>query len=154
MAANYARLAYINEQIDTDYNAIVSNDNTNKAAIVANDDANKAAIVANDNANTAALLASIQQNQGNMLKMMIEQNLASTGPSVGSFELPLAKGGQLETVRDLVAALIAAIQSCGIGVGSAPAYLSQGNAYLAIGQYKMAYARYRAAYQQATTPGY
>lgn len=176
VAANYDRLAYINGQIDTDYNATISNDNANKNAIVANDNANanaiqvndnanKAAVVANDNANKTAIIGNANANQvvlvqllantaAQLLKTQIETNLASSGPPVGYYELPASKGGQLEAVRDDVAALISAFQSSGLGVGTAATYLSQGNAFLASGQYKLAYARYRAAYQQATNPGY
>lgn len=187
VAANYDRLAYINEQIDGDYNATISNDNANKNAIVANDnsnaaatqandnnnkntivandnanaaaiqtndDNNKNAIIANDNSNTAAIIALIQQNQGQIMKSFIETNLASSETPLGTFELPLSQGGQLETARDIAANLIASLHSAGLGVGNAVTYLSQGNNYLASGQYKLAYARFRAAYQAATNPGY
>ena len=198
VAANYDRLAYINEQIDTDHNSAIANDNANKNAIVANDNANagatqandnankaaivandnanagatqandnanKAAIVANDNANKTAIIGNANANQvvlvqllantaAQLLKTQIETNLASSEPAVGYYELPAAKGGQLEAVRDDVAALIQALQSSGLGVGSAVTYLNQGNTYLASGQYKLAYARYRSAYQQATNPGF
>jgi hypothetical protein len=165
VTANYDRLAYINEQIDTDHNAAMANDNANKNAIVANDNANAGATQANDNANKAAIVANDNANQvvlvqllantaAQLLKTQIETNLASSGPPVGYYELPAAKGGQLEAVRDDVAALIQTFQSSGLGVGSAATYLSQGNSYLASHQYKLAYARYRTAYQQATNPGY
>lgn len=198
VAANYDRLAYINDQIDGDYNAnlahsdanalatqandnanrntIVANDNANRNAVVANDNANagatqandnanKAAIISNDNANKAAIISNANVNQAvlvqllanaaaQLLKTQIETNLASSETPVGYYELPASKGGQLEAVRDDVAAFITTLQSSGLGVGSAATYLSQGNSYLAGGQYKMAYARYRAAFQQATNPGY
>jgi hypothetical protein len=187
VTANYDRLAYINGQIDTDYNATIANSNTNASAtqandnanrntivandnanagatqandnankntIVANDNANKAAIISNDNANQVVLVQLLANTAAQLLKTQIETNLASSGPPVGYYELPAAKGGQLEAVRDDVAALIQTFQSSGMGVGSAATYLSQGNGYLASHQYKLAYARYRSAYQQATNPGY
>jgi hypothetical protein len=171
VAANYDRLAYLNEQIDTDYNAtisnsngnaaaiqsndnnnknaIVSNDNSNAAATQANDNANKNAIVANDNANAAAILLALQQALGKLDKALMEANLSSSSPPVGTYELPLSSGGQLEPIRDLVTATIATMQADGQYVGTALTYLSQGNTYLAAHQYKLAFGRYRAAYQQA-----
>ena len=171
VAANYDRLAYLNEQIDTDYNATVSNDNSNKNAIVANDNANAAAtqandnsnknaivandnankntIVANDNANTAAILLALQQALGKIDNALMEANLASSSPPVGIYELPLSSGGQLEPIRDLVTAMITKMVANGQYVGTASTYLSQGNTYLAAHQYKLAFNRYRAAYQQA-----
>ena len=134
--------------------AIVANDNANAGAIQANDNANKTAIIGNANANQVVLVQILANTAAQLLKTQIETNLASSGPAVGYYELPAAKGGQLEAVRDDVAALIQALQSSGLGVGTAATYLSQGNTYLASGQYKMAYARYRSAYQQATNPGY
>lgn len=164
VSANYARLAYLNEQIDSDFNATVSNDNANTAAlmaagtantnaIMANDNANKAAIIVNDNTNTAAILALMQANQGQLVSLSIQQNLASSGPAIGDYELPIASGGHLETARDIVANLIISLQSLGQGVGNAPGFLSQGNAYFSQGQYKQAYAKYRSAYQSATNQG-
>jgi len=64
VAANYDRLAYINGQIDTDYNATISNDNANKNAIVANDNANAGATQANDNANKNTIVATDNANAG------------------------------------------------------------------------------------------
>jgi|GEM_PF-5746159 len=123
-AANYKRLAFLNEQIDADYQATAT-----------------------------AISSASQQNQADYLKLMIEQNLASSEPPVGYFELPLTKGGVLETVQSIVTTLISTMQASGLGVGKASNLLSKGDAFLASGKYKMAYAKYRLAYQQATDPG-
>jgi hypothetical protein len=134
--ANYKRLAYINEQIDTDYKATI----------------------ANDNANTAQTLATIttlsQQSQTSLLRLMIEQNLSSGGPKVISFELPEVLGGNLEAVRDLVTHLIASLLASHQNVGNAEFYLNRGNELLASGDYKLAYAKYRWAYQAAAKSSY
>jgi hypothetical protein len=126
--ANYKRLAYLNEQIDTDYKAIVSNENANTAATI------------------QAMTTLSQNSQTSLLRLMIEQNLSSGGPKVISFELPEVLGGNLESVRDLVTHLIASLQASGQNVGNAPFYLNRGNELFAEGQYKLAYAKYRWAY--------
>jgi hypothetical protein len=145
--ANYKRLAYLNEQIDTDYKATIANDN-----------ANTATIVSNSNANTAQTIATVttlsQQSQDSLLRLMIEQNLSSGGPKVISFELPQVLGGNLEAVRDLVTHLIASLLASHQNVGNAEFYLNRGNELLASGDYKLAYNKYRWAYQAAAKSSY
>jgi hypothetical protein len=93
IAGNYARLAYINGQIDQDYQATVSNDNTNTSSImsnintsttniinndntntsniVANDNTNKDAIIANDNSNKDAIIANDNSNTQQILSVIM-----------------------------------------------------------------------------------
>lgn len=130
--ANYKRLAYLNEQIDTDYKATIANSNANTAATI------------------QAMTTLSQNSQTSLLRLMIEQNLSSGGPKVISFELPEVLGGNLESVRDLVTHLIASLQASGQNVGNAPFYLNRGNELFAEGQYKLAYAKYRWAYLVAS----
>jgi hypothetical protein len=138
---------------NTNTSSIIANSNTNASSIIANSNTNTSNIIADGNANTAAILAAIQQSQGKLMSMFIEANLASSSTPMGVCELPLSKGGQLETARNIVTNLIASMQSLGLGVGNAPASLSQGNTYLSSGKPRLAYTKYRAAYQAATNPG-
>jgi hypothetical protein len=61
--ANYERLAYINEQIDTDYQSTIANDNSNATAIIANDNSNANTIISNDNINTTNIIANDNSNK-------------------------------------------------------------------------------------------
>jgi hypothetical protein len=174
IAGNYARLAYINGQIDQDYQATVSNDNSNKntimtnintsttniinndntntANIISNDNTNKDAIIANDNSNTQQILSLVMAGQAQQLQMAIEADLESSNPTIGLFELPASKGGNLETVRQIVTDTISNLTSAGQSVNNANYYLNLANSLFSAGRYKKAYYYYGYAYRSATTP--
>jgi hypothetical protein len=171
IGANYERLAYINEQINSDHNSIIANDNSNKdtiistdnantSTVIANDNANKdtivkndndnrKAIIANDNANTADILASLGETRQLVLRTQIEANLAAS-LNVVLYMLPAAQGGYLEKVRDIVTADIQKLQAAGQSVGNASHHLSKGNTAYSKGQYKEAYKYYQMAYKAAS----
>jgi hypothetical protein len=153
IASGNANTASIIANATSNTSSIITNSNTNTSSIIANGNTNTSNIIANSNTNTAAILAAIQQDQGKLMGMFIEANLASSATPMGVCELPISKGGQLETARDIVTNLIASMQSLGLGVGNAQTSLNQGNTFLASGKPRLAYAKYRAAYQAATNPG-
>ena len=63
VAANYERLAYINEQIDSNYQSTIANDNSNKNAIISNDNINATNIIANSNSNKNTIIANDNSNK-------------------------------------------------------------------------------------------
>ncbi len=67
IAGNYARLAYINGQIDQDYQATVSNDNTNTSNIISNDNTNKDTIMTNINTSTTNIINNDNTNTSNIV---------------------------------------------------------------------------------------
>jgi hypothetical protein len=162
VAANYERLAYINEQIDSDTTAIIqnnnsntaaiiTNDNSNTAAIITNDNSNKTAIINNDDSNTATILEAIDETQELVLRTQIEANLA-LGVTVALYQLPKSQGGYLETVRDIVTEDIKKLKAAGQRVGNAQHHLDLGNKAYSKGQYKDAYKNYLHAYKAASSP--
>jgi hypothetical protein len=83
------------------------------------------------------------------LRVKIELVLAQ-GLSVESFILPQANGGYLQTVRSIVADIIAKMQTDKMTIGTATKSLAQGDTASAAKQYVTAYQDYVAAYQAAS----
>lgn len=82
------------------------------------------------------------------LRLKIEHVL-SQGENVESFQIPLADGGYLETVRAIVSDVISKLLAVSQSVGGATKYMALGDSALAAKQFKTAYANYEAAYQTA-----
>jgi hypothetical protein len=82
------------------------------------------------------------------VRSQIEQALAG-GLTLGLFELPLASGGYLETVRSIVNDTISKLVAAGQTVNGATKWLGLGDTALAGKQYKAAYANYLTAYNTA-----
>ncbi|MFZ3262435.1 MAG: hypothetical protein WA172_00405 [Terriglobales bacterium] len=83
------------------------------------------------------------------IRIKIELALAQ-GLSIESFQLPLADGGYLQTVRAIVADIITKMQADKMTIGTATKWLAQGDTALASNQYVTAYQDYKSAYQAAS----
>lgn len=82
------------------------------------------------------------------VRVEIERSLAG-GLTIGLFEVPLANGGYLETVRSIVNDTISKLIAAGQTVSGATKYLGLGDTAFSAKQYKSAYANYLTAYQTA-----
>ena len=82
------------------------------------------------------------------VRLQIEEAL-SRDVAIGLFELPLADGGYLETVRAIVSDTISKLLAAGQSVGTATALLAKGDTDFAAKLFKVAYQDYAAAYQMA-----
>ena len=81
-------------------------------------------------------------------RLDIERQLAEVGaPRLALLFLPLANGGQLEFVRDIVTDSIQLCLNAGVAVGKANTFLTTANTAYANRQYKSAYDNYANAYQ-------
>jgi hypothetical protein len=84
------------------------------------------------------------------LRLSIERNLADPEHvPVGLFTLPAELGGELETVRELVAVVIDDLEAAGQRTGNAQAVLATANASFAAGNFARAYTEYAMAYRAA-----
>lgn len=82
------------------------------------------------------------------VRMQIEANLAA-GRTIGLFEVPVADGGYLETVRSIVNDTIGKLTAAGMTINGATKYLALGDTAYASKLYKTAYADYLTAYTTA-----
>ena len=82
-------------------------------------------------------------------RLKVEQNLLNPAAPLGIFETPSRYGGYLESVRAIVAATIANMQSLSLNESSALASLAQGDNFYSSGAFKSAYSAYRKAYSLA-----
>lgn len=82
------------------------------------------------------------------VRMQIESNLAA-GRTIGLFEVPVADGGYLETVRSIVNDTIGKLTAAGQTINGATKYLALGDTAYGNKQYKTAYADYLTAYTTA-----
>jgi hypothetical protein len=85
------------------------------------------------------------------LRIRIESNLADAdGKAVGDLMMPESMGGFLETVRDVTADTIQAVDNAGGDIGNAPNLLQRGDRRFARGDFAGAFDRYGLAYRAAT----
>ena len=85
------------------------------------------------------------------LRIRIESNLADAdGKAVGDFMLPDSLGGYLETVRDVTANTIQAVDNSGGDTGNASSFLQKGDRRFARGDFAGAFDQYGLAYRAAT----
>lgn len=82
------------------------------------------------------------------LRLKIEVVLAQN-EKMESFEIPIAQGGYLETVRSIVSDVISKMLAVSQNVGTATKWLALGDTAYAAKQYKTAYSDYASAYQFA-----
>lgn len=99
-------------------------------------------------ANTSSLQSSIKEGQDHALRLEIEKALES-GKSYGALILPQANGGQLETVRGIVASTIENVLSSGEAQNGATSKLVAGDEEYKKGHYKKAFRLYSEAYAAA-----
>ena len=86
-------------------------------------------------------------------RLSIELALSQGASGVASLQLPASAGGQLERVREAVAASILGLQALGEDMRPALALFAQGDAALNARDYRTAYARFQSAYRAAATGG-
>jgi hypothetical protein len=80
------------------------------------------------------------------VRVEIERSLAQ-GLVIGLFEVPVANGGYLETVRAIVNDTISKLLAAGQTINGATKWLALGDTALAAKQFKSAYQDYMTAYQ-------
>lgn len=84
------------------------------------------------------------------VRLQIEGNLLADGKKyISMFQLPMAFGGMLEVVRDVVELTIQANQVAGQRVDKAQKEWEKGNDEFSEGKFKRAYDRYSKAYKEA-----
>jgi hypothetical protein len=103
-------------------------------------------------ANTSSLQGTIREGQDHALRLEIEKALES-GKSYGALYLPQANGGQLETVRNIVATTIENVLSSGETQNGATSKLAAGDDEYKKGHYKKAFRLYSDAYAAAIAAG-
>jgi hypothetical protein len=130
----------------TSLDADVKNTTTTIGTSIANEITQVDTDVLNQAALTGTAISGLQTLD---LRVKIELVLAQ-GLSVESFILPQANGGYLQTVRSIVADIIAKMQADKMTIGTATKSLAQGDTALAAKQYVTAYQDYMAAYQAAS----
>ena len=130
----------------TSLDADVKNTTTTIGTGIANQITKVDTDVLNQAALTGAALGGFQTLD---LRVKIELVLAQ-GLSVESFILPQTNGGYLQTVRSIVADIIAKMQADKMTIGTAVKWLAQGDTASANKQYITAYQDYVAAYQAAS----
>jgi hypothetical protein len=82
-------------------------------------------------------------------RLSIEIALVQGASGVASLQLPASAGGQLERVRETVAAAILGLQAVGEDMAAPLALFAQGDAALNARNYALAYTRYQDAYRSA-----
>lgn len=82
-------------------------------------------------------------------RLAIELALSQSTSGVASLQLPASAGGQLERVRETVAAAILGLQGLGENMAGPLALFAQGDAALNARNYALAYTRYQEAYRSA-----
>ena len=90
-----------------------------------------------------------QQADTTAMRLSIEIALQRGGLGVATLQLPAAAGGQLELVRELVAASVLELQALGEDVSAALARVGEGDAALNQGDFRTAYSAYQDAYRLA-----
>ena len=80
----------------------------------------------------------------------IEQNLMLAAPTqnIATFQLPMANGGQLETVATVVQTAMDNMTAAGQSINFAQTFFDQAEALAANGEYKRAYLMYKRSYQE------
>lgn len=92
--------------------------------------------------------------QDQVLRLNIEENLASGHDAVLLFQIPRDKGGHLELVRKVVADTIQKNLAAHLRVGYALEELAEGDEAYAAGEFEEAFRKYQDAYRAAVRKGH